>query len=63
MLPYFNMFIFSNIGGVVADHLITKRILSVTKTRKLLNSIEFVVVAVALMALSSFGTPSGTVIV
>ncbi|EMS65483.1 putative anion transporter 7 [Triticum urartu] len=62
MLPYFNMFIFSNIGGVVADHLITKRILSVTKTRKLLNTIGFVVSAVALMALPSFGTPSGTVI-
>ncbi|XP_047046169.1 probable anion transporter 7 isoform X2 [Lolium rigidum] len=62
MLPYFNMFIFSNIGGVVADHLITKRILSVTKTRKLLNTIGFVVAAVALMALPSFGTPSGTVI-
>jgi hypothetical protein len=60
MLPYFNMFIFSNIGGVVADHLITKRIL-VTKTRKLLNTIGFVVAAVALMALPSFGTPSGTV--
>ncbi|KAF6985535.1 hypothetical protein CFC21_003386 [Triticum aestivum] len=62
MLPYFNMFIFSNIGGVVADHLITKRILSVTKTRKLLNTIGFVVSAVALMALPSFGTPSWTVI-
>ncbi|KQK01263.1 probable anion transporter 7 [Brachypodium distachyon] len=62
MLPYFNMFIFSNVGGVVADHLITRKILSVTKTRKLLNTIGFVVSAVALMALPSFGTPSGTVI-
>ncbi|KAL6654808.1 hypothetical protein ACP70R_008273 [Stipagrostis hirtigluma subsp. patula] len=62
MLPYFNMFIFSNIGGVVADHLITRRILSVTKTRKLLNTIGFVVSAIALMALPLFSTPSGTVI-
>jgi len=61
MLPYFNMFIFSNIGGVVADHLITRRILSVTKTRKLLNTIGFVVSAFALMALPLFSTPSGTV--
>ncbi|KAL5225190.1 hypothetical protein ABZP36_011829 [Zizania latifolia] len=62
MLPYLNMFIFSNIGGVVADHLITRRILSVTKTRKLLNTIGFVVSAVALMALPLFRTPSGTVL-
>ncbi|EAZ19842.1 hypothetical protein OsJ_35427 [Oryza sativa Japonica Group] len=62
MLPYFNMFIFSNIGGVVADHLITRRILSITKTRKLLNTIGFVVSAVALMALPLFRTPSGTVL-
>ncbi|KAK3412853.1 hypothetical protein EUGRSUZ_I01531 [Eucalyptus grandis] len=27
MLPYLNMFIFSNIGGVMADHLITRKIL------------------------------------
>ncbi|KAG6518494.1 hypothetical protein ZIOFF_021969 [Zingiber officinale] len=25
MIPYFNMFIFSNIGGILADHLITRR--------------------------------------
>lgn len=40
MVPYLNMFIFSNIGGVVADHLITRKILSVTKTRKLLNTVK-----------------------
>ncbi|XP_062211794.1 probable anion transporter 7 isoform X2 [Phragmites australis] len=62
MLPYFNMFIFSNVGGMIADHLITRRILSVTKTRKLLNTIGFVVSAIALMALPLFSTPSGTVI-
>lgn len=61
MMPYLNMFIFSNIGGVVADHLITKRILSVTKTRKFLNTIGFVVASLALMALPLFRTSSGAV--
>jgi MFS transporter, ACS family, solute carrier family 17 (sodium-dependent inorganic phosphate cotransporter), other len=62
MLPYFNMFIFSNIGGVIADYLITRRILSITNTRKVLNTIGFVISAFALMALPLFSTPSGTVI-
>lgn len=62
MLPYLNMFIFSNIGGVVADHLITRRILSVTKTRKLLNTVGFIVSALALMALPLFRTFTGTVL-
>ncbi|KAK1321310.1 putative anion transporter 7 [Acorus calamus] len=61
MLPYLNMFIFSNIGGVVADHLITRRILSVTKTRKLLNTVGFVVAALALMALPLFRTSTGAI--
>uniref|UniRef100_A0A0A9BRS6 Major facilitator superfamily (MFS) profile domain-containing protein n=1 Tax=Arundo donax TaxID=35708 RepID=A0A0A9BRS6_ARUDO len=61
-VPYFNMFIFSNIGGVVADHLIKRRIMSVTNTRKVLNTIGFVVSAFALMALPLFSTPSGTVV-
>lgn len=61
MLPYLNMFIFSNIGGVVADHLITRRILSVTKTRKLLNTIGFIIAALALMSLPFFRTSAGTV--
>ncbi|KAA8520087.1 hypothetical protein F0562_014343 [Nyssa sinensis] len=61
MMPYLNMFIFSNIGGVVADHLITRRILSVTKTRKVLNTIGFMVASFALMALPRFRTASGTV--
>lgn len=25
MMPYFNMFLFSNIGGVIADHLVTRK--------------------------------------
>ncbi|CAN6697322.1 unnamed protein product [Malus baccata var. baccata] len=62
MLPYLNMFIFSNIGGVVADYLVTKRILSVTRTRKLLNTIGFIVASLALMAIPIFRTSSGAVL-
>ncbi|WCJ38980.1 phosphate transporter 4 6 [Euphorbia peplus] len=61
MMPYLNMFVFSNIGGVVADHLITKRLLSVTKTRKVLNTIGFLVASFALMALPVFRTSNGAV--
>ncbi|XP_059652894.1 probable anion transporter 5 [Cornus florida] len=61
MIPYLNMFIFSNIGGVVADHLITRRILSVTNTRKFLNTVGFIVASFALMAIPHFRTPGGTV--
>ncbi|XP_060216311.1 probable anion transporter 5 [Lycium barbarum] len=59
MLPYFNMFIFSNIGGVIVDHLVTKRILSITKTRKVLNTVGFMVASIALMALPLFRTSGG----
>ncbi|XP_009773264.1 putative anion transporter 5 [Nicotiana tabacum] len=59
MMPYFNMFIFSNIGGVIADHLVTKKILSITKTRKVLNTVGFMVASVALMALPLFRTSGG----
>ncbi|XP_039117075.1 probable anion transporter 6 [Dioscorea cayenensis subsp. rotundata] len=62
MLPYLNMVIFSNVGGVAADHLITKRILSVTKTRKLLNTVGFLIAAMALMAVPLFQTSGGTVL-
>lgn len=62
MLPYLNMFIFSNIGGVVADHLVTKRILSVTNTRKFLNTIGFIVASLALMAIPIFRTSDGAVL-
>lgn len=61
MMPYLNMFIFSNIGGVIADHFITKRILSVTKTRKFLNTIGFIVASIALMAIPYFRTSGGAV--
>ncbi|XP_051145365.1 probable anion transporter 5 isoform X3 [Andrographis paniculata] len=61
MIPYLNMFIFSNIGGVIADHLITQRILSVTITRKLLNTVGFIVASFALMALPLFTSADGVV--
>lgn len=46
--PYFIMFLFSNIGGIVADYLIAKRLLSVTATRKVLNTLGFFTSSVAL---------------
>ncbi|PON89901.1 Major facilitator [Trema orientale] len=61
MMPYLNMFIFSNIGGVVADHLITKRVLSVTGTRKFLNTLGFMVASLSLLALPIFRTSGGAV--
>ncbi|KAG6423435.1 hypothetical protein SASPL_113831 [Salvia splendens] len=62
MIPYLNMFLFSNIGGIVADHLITRRIMSVTKTRKLLNTVGFIVASGALICLPLFRTPNGVVL-
>ncbi|CAK7338320.1 unnamed protein product [Dovyalis caffra] len=61
MMPYLNMFIFSNIGGVIADHLISKRVLSVTKTRKFLNTFGFIVASLALIGLPFFTTSGGAV--
>ncbi|CAA7394817.1 unnamed protein product [Spirodela intermedia] len=61
MLPYLNMFVFSNLGGWAADHLITRRVLSVTRTRKLLNTMGFVTAAAALVALPSFRSAAGGV--
>ena len=61
MMPYLNMFLFSNIGGVVADYLITRRILSVTKTRKFLNTLGFLVASLALVVIPSFRTSGGAV--
>eukprot|EP01018_Ginkgo_biloba_P033305 Gb_18639 [translate_table: standard] len=62
MLPYLNMFVFSNIGGVIADHLITRRLLTVTNTRKLLNTGGFVVAAFALMLMPSLRTSWGAIL-
>lgn len=62
MLPYLNMFIFSNIGGLVADYLITKRLMSVTGTKKFLNTLGFIVASIALMRLPKFRTSIRAVI-
>ncbi|KAL3696210.1 hypothetical protein R1sor_010286 [Riccia sorocarpa] len=61
-LPYILMFIMSNIGGMVADHLITRRIFSVTKTRKVLNSVGFITAAVGLMLMASMKSAFGAVL-
>ena len=62
MVPYLVMFLFSNVGGVVADHLIIRRICSVTYTRKLLNTLGCVAAAAALMVMPSLRSPSGAVV-
>ncbi|MBA0614014.1 hypothetical protein Gohar_009576 [Gossypium harknessii] len=62
MMPYLNMFLFSNIGGIVADHLVTKRVMSVTKTRKFLNTVGFIVASIALLALPIFRTSGGAIL-
>lgn len=46
----------------MADHLITRRIMSVTKTRKLLNTVGFMVASCALICLPLFRTPNGVVL-
>ena len=61
MVLYLNMFIFSNIGGVVADHLITRKLMSTTRTRNFLNTLGFIVASFALMVLPMFRTPGGAV--
>ncbi|KAK7283820.1 hypothetical protein RIF29_13566 [Crotalaria pallida] len=61
MLPYLNMFVFSNIGGVVADYFITRRVMSVTMTRKFLNTVGFLVASLALVVIPSFRTSGGAV--
>ncbi|XP_024391805.1 probable anion transporter 5 [Physcomitrium patens] len=62
MLPYLVMFIFSNVGGIVADHFVTTRIFSVTNTRKLLNSIGFATAAAALMVMPTLRSTSSAVL-
>ncbi|KAF8092874.1 hypothetical protein N665_0399s0010 [Sinapis alba] len=62
MVPYLNMFVFSILGGFIADYLITKRILSVTRTRKFLNTVGFLVASAALMALPQFRTSEGVIL-
>lgn len=61
-LPYILMFVFSNVGGVVADYLITRRIYSVTITRKLLNALGFFVAAVGLVLMSGIESAAAAVL-
>jgi hypothetical protein len=49
-LPYLIMFVASNAGGWVADALIQRRV-SVTRTRKIVNSCGFAVTGMAMTAL------------
>lgn len=62
MLPYFVMFLFSNIGGIIADHLITQRIFSVTSTRKILNTLGFLSAAAALLMMPVLRSVTGAVL-
>jgi ACS family sodium-dependent inorganic phosphate cotransporter len=62
MLPYLVMFIFSNVGGVVADHFVTSRLLSVTNTRKLLNTVGFAVASMSLLIMPHLRTTTSAVI-
>eukprot|EP00898_Chlorokybus_atmophyticus_P000202 jgi/Chlat1/1182/Chrsp114S08651 len=55
------MFVFSNVGGVVADHLIVHKHYNVGYTRKLLNTIRFDASAAALL-LMPMATTSGTAV-
>lgn len=61
MVPYLNMFIFSNVGGVFADYLIITKAISVTRARKVLNTLGFAVASMALMSLPMFRTSGGAV--
>ncbi|KAJ7538317.1 hypothetical protein O6H91_11G043300 [Diphasiastrum complanatum] len=62
MLPYLVMFVFSNVGGVVADHLISRQSISVTYTRKLLNSLGFAIAAVALLVMPHLKSVTGAIL-
>ena len=60
--PYFLMFLCSNAGGVAADHLITRRILSVGATRKVLNTAGFCIAAIALALTPLFTSVNGALL-
>ncbi|GJP65766.1 hypothetical protein CLOP_g22628 [Closterium sp. NIES-67] len=61
-MPYYIMTLFSNIGGVLADHLIAKRYLTVGGTRKVLNTIGFFASAVALALTPVLKSVNGAVL-
>jgi len=53
LLPFFVMFVFSNVSGMVADRLIGRMGVAVGKARKLLNTVGFVTAALVLLTLPS----------
>ncbi|MCO5562332.1 hypothetical protein L7F22_015958 [Adiantum nelumboides] len=61
-VPYLNMFIFSNVGGVIADHLIVGKIMSVSATRKFLNTGGFVAAAMALFMMTRVRSSIGAIL-
>ena len=60
--PYFIMFLFSNVGGVLADFFITRHILSIGATRKVLNTIGFVGAAAALALTPVLASVNGVIL-
>ena len=58
MLPYFTMFICSNLGGIIADFMIERKV-SVGTTRKFINTSGFVATALALLEIPSAQTATG----
>ncbi|GBG61257.1 hypothetical protein CBR_g19789 [Chara braunii] len=61
MVPYFLMFVFNNLGGWAGDYCITRHRMTVTKARKLINSVGFAAAAVMLIAMPVFRTVAGAV--
>ncbi|XP_024534733.1 probable anion transporter 5 [Selaginella moellendorffii] len=47
-MPYVVMFVMSNVGGLVADYFVTRKIMNVAHTRKWINGVGFVVAAAGL---------------
>ncbi|GJP66473.1 hypothetical protein CLOP_g23403 [Closterium sp. NIES-67] len=61
-LPYYIMMIFSNVGGVAADFLITSQYLSIAATRKVLNTVGFLIGALALCLMPVLSSVTGAIL-
>ncbi|CAI7770412.1 unnamed protein product [Closterium sp. NIES-53] len=61
-LPYYIMMIFSNVGGVAADFLITSQYLSIAATRKVLNTVGFLIGAMALCLMPVLSSVTGAIL-
>jgi MFS family permease len=61
-VPYLNMFLFSNVGGILADHLIVGRAMPVTRVRKLLNTGGFVAASFALFLMAGVRSPAAAIV-